>query len=116
MYNVHNEFFSLDAEDVVTFHSLLEMSAVEVLDRLVFQQHVDPALLEKKAQQLGFNVSASLVWGCCPPVPQGPALPPCLPPLTPDCVILNIPEPVSMLLPRYFILPPELSFERHCGS
>lgn len=48
----------------------MEQSAVEIVDRLIFKYNVEPTVLEKKAQQLGFNLSASLVAGCCPRLPQ----------------------------------------------
>lgn len=71
---------------------------MEILDRLVFKYHIDPAVLEKKAQQLGFNLSASLLWGCCPPIPQGLVGPHPDDLAIPVCVVLNLPSPVSFFL------------------
>lgn len=54
----------------VTFHNLLEQSAVDIVDKLIFDYNIETGVLEKKAQQLGFNLSASLIAGCCPKIPQ----------------------------------------------
>lgn len=54
----------------ITLHTLLEQSAVDIVDKLIFDHHIEPGVLEKKAQQLGFNLLASLIAGCCPKLPQ----------------------------------------------
>ena len=51
-------------------HNLLERGAVDIVDKLIFDYNVEPGALEKKAQQLGFNLTASLIAGCCPRFPQ----------------------------------------------
>lgn len=96
---VTNPNFILDDRvETVTVHSLLELSAVEIVDKLIFQYQVEPGVLEKKAQQLGFNLSATIIAGCCPRLPQVVCPPEAAKFPSSDRIVLNELVPVSVTI------------------